>query len=247
MLAKTHVPFALATFAVGASLLNEKIEVLQDPLMLVSSCILISAGSLLPDADAPNATLMKRLGIFGKIIFFFASPLTGGHRKNLHSIWFMGLVFVWGLLAVSLLGDYAIYFVAWHIFLSAFIAGNFIMPSSFKTTKKRHRISILASLVCVGVLFYQQEKNFDWFPYILALGPFLHSLGDSLTVGKVGWLSPVTKPIAILPKIVRFKTGSFIELNVVKPISYVVFVVCITIALTGMNLVEMMKTAISSF
>lgn len=189
-----------------------------EPLSLVSASLLLLVLAALPDIDHPKGTLLMKFGVFRRLISWGVSLASDEHRGFFHSIFMPAILAgVSGALMVlfpDIFGMVAIVVIC----LCALFMGEFFFRRFFSTNRQAANI---AFFVALGVAAYSlsAQVNLGWtVVWVFFWGPILHNLGDSLTVGRVGWLSPYKEPMAIFPRWMRFHTGGNFERMVVLPL-----------------------------
>lgn len=161
----------------------------------LGGAVLCAGAALLCDADHHSGTIAYSLPPVTKFATKHIEHLSGGHRHATHS-WFGIAVFAalaWlsTLLVITIHGrPVALGAAIFAVPLVAFAAKALRLTSDagmFLSSK----VGIwVLSLGTVGTLTWFADYQWTWLVPCVAIGAFLHCLGDSLTVEGVPWLWP---------------------------------------------------------
>lgn len=170
----------------------------------VAGSLLCAGAALAPDMDHHSGTIAKSLPPVTEWMAAGTETISGGHRHGTHSI--IGVVAFTALAAASLLltlevegrtvalgaGIYAVFLVAFA--LKALGISRELGSSSGSSAVKALLGSVLGpwilSLGTAGVATWYLAYTWDWLVVCIALGTFIHILGDGLTPQGVPWLWP---------------------------------------------------------
>lgn len=221
------------------------------PVVVLGTAVCAGA-ALAPDADSHSSTYVNSLGIFGKMMYEFTNtmslfvynltktkydaPKTNGHRTLTHTAPFallMGvIVSALSVLpgTVDLFGKefavgqlFSLGFMT--LFLHLALAGVF--EKQIKKARKKYGPYVLmvssAALTIATASFLPEDETYGWLGAAVALGYFVHCLGDMIT--KMG--VPLIMPIKIkgkrwydvtLPAFCRIRAGGAFEYAVLLPL-----------------------------
>lgn len=195
--------------------------------------------ALVPDLDHPGARASRLLGPVTRIVSgavrAFSGLLyritkgprdeksTGRHRHATHTLAAaVGLGFLaagagssgkWAVLAVALTG----------LLLAADVLGDWIITIVLGAAMWSVTGAVIPGTTAADAVQYGLAEIGGWIGVAVALGMFVHCLGDSLTRSGCPWLWPL--PIRgetwyeiRLPKLLRFRTGGWVERAVIAPL-----------------------------
>ncbi|MGW7679897.1 metal-dependent hydrolase [Kribbella sp. NPDC054772] len=200
--------------------------------------------ALVPDLDHPGASASRLLGLVTRLVSgavrAFSGVLynvtkgprdedsTGKHRHATHTLVAAILL---GMLAASLgdRGKWAVLAVALTgLVLAADALGDWIVlavlgAAGWSVVSTTGAGTALPGTAAADALQTGLTQIGGWIGVSVALGMFVHCLGDSLTRAGCPWLWPL--PIAgetwyeiRLPRLLRFRTGSWVEHLVIVPL-----------------------------
>jgi len=164
------------------------------PLGVVAGSLVCAGAALLPDADHPSATIAQSLPPVSTVLTRWVSAISGGHRHGTHSLLAVGvfsaLAYAAGLVQINLphFGPTAFGAAVTSMVLVAFAA------KALKLIRGAWSGWILGIFVSLLVAIVS-PTDWNWLPWAVGLGTFVHLVGDAMTTGGVPWLWPwVPKP-----------------------------------------------------
>lgn len=195
--------------------------------------------ALLPDLDHPGASASRLLGpiteLISRAVRAFSGVLynltkgprdeqsTGKHRHATHTV---AAAVLLGFLAASLgdRGKWAVLAVAvTGLVLAADALGDWIVMAVLAAAGWSVVGTALPGTGAADAIQVGLTQIGGWIGVAVALGMFVHCLGDSLTRSGCPWLWPL--PIRgetwyelRLPRPLRFRTGSWVEHGVIVPV-----------------------------
>lgn len=216
--------------------------------VLVAGALICSGAALAPDLDQKSATISRAFGPLSRALCGLIDtlstavynatrgpgdrPRSGGHRTLTHT-WpwavligagFSGLAVVGGRWAVLL-----ILFI--HMVLA--VEGLLWRAARVSSDVLVWLLGAAAAWILAGLLeqpgggarwlFTGPEQEYLWLGLPIVLGALVHNIGDALTISGC----PILWPIRIgryrwyplgTPRIMRFRAGSWVELNVLMPV-----------------------------
>lgn len=168
--------------------------------VVLAGSVLCAGAAMAPDADHGQASIAHSLPPVTKWMAQGIGVVSGGHRHGTHS--FIGV-------AVFALFTYLMSFWVTDIegrtaalgsgliavFLVAFATKTFGLHRSIGTGFVGDILGTaagpwLVALGTAGVATYYFDERWSWLPLCMAVGTFIHVLGDGLTVQGVPWLWP---------------------------------------------------------
>lgn len=190
----------------------------------IAGSLLCAGAALVPDMDHRNGTIAHSLPPVTELMANGVETISGGHRHGTHSI--LGIAAFTALAYVSLLLTFdasgravALGAGIYAVFLTAFALkalgisralGNSIGSSTIKSVLGSTLGPWLLSLGTAGVVTWYFDYQWDWLIVCVALGTFIHILGDGLTPQGVPWLWPwnpappqVLKRIPVIGAVVK--------------------------------------------
>jgi membrane-bound metal-dependent hydrolase YbcI (DUF457 family) len=219
--------------------------------------------ALVPDLDHPGARASRLLGPLTRLVSAavraFSGILynatkgprdeesTGKHRHATHTLVAAVLL---GMLAATAgdRGKWAVLAVAVAGFvLAADVLGDWIVIAVLGAAAWSVSGTALPGTTAADAVQVGLSEIGGWIGLSVALGMFVHCLGDSLTRSGCPWLWPL--PIRgetwfeiRLPRLLRFRTGGWVEHLVIAPLLLVAGVVLLP---GGLGIVEHLFTATS--
>lgn len=168
--------------------------------VVLAGSLLCAGAAMAPDADHEQASIAHSLPPVTKLLASGIETISGGHRHGTHSFvgiaaftllayamssWMMEIngrtvSFGSGLLAVILVA-FATQSLGLHKSLASGTVGD-ILSSKIGPW--------VIALGTAGAVTYFLDYRWAWLPICMALGTYIHVLGDSLTVQGVPWLWP---------------------------------------------------------
>lgn len=168
--------------------------------IILAGSVLCAGAAMAPDADHGQASIAHSLPPVTKWMAEGIGTVSGGHRHGTHS--FVGIavfiLFTWlmsfwvmdvegrtvalgsGLIAVFLVA-FATKTFGLHRSIGTGVAGDILGTAAGPW---------IVALGTAGVATYYLDERWSWLPICMALGTFIHVLGDGLTVQGVPWLWP---------------------------------------------------------
>lgn len=159
------------------------------PTEQLSGAVLCAGAALLPDADHPSATIAYSVPVVGKAVTGALGHAAGGHRKGMHTLWSIGIVFVITLVLGFISNvetDYGTVNIAGTLSTVALTA---FAVKVLRITRKWGKAWLIGILAGVGMFFFQPEASL-WLPICIMIGYGAHILGDGLTTGGIAWFYP---------------------------------------------------------
>jgi membrane-bound metal-dependent hydrolase YbcI (DUF457 family) len=195
--------------------------------------------ALVPDLDHPGASASRLLGpvteLVSAAVRTFSSLLyrvtkgprdedgTGTHRHATHTL---AAAILLGFLAASLgdRGKWAVLAIAMTgLLLAADVLGDWIILVALGAAAWSVTGTALPGTSAADAVQAGLTEIGGWIGMAVALGMFVHCLGDSLTRSGCPWLWPL--PIRgetwyelRLPRLLRFRTGGWVERIVIAPL-----------------------------
>jgi membrane-bound metal-dependent hydrolase YbcI (DUF457 family) len=192
----------------------------------------VTAGaSLLPDIDHPGSTVARTLGpatrLLARTVSWVAdwvrdrtcgccaTPTTGGHRTLTHTA-------VGAATMGAVVSGTGLLFGRWVAAVVVFCVAALAvraLPRRWRRKGSAVGVGLVAGLAVLGL---PADASWWWVGLAVALGCLVHSLGDALTLSAV----PLWWPLRIrgcrwhrcgMPRALRFRTGSRVELWLVVP------------------------------
>lgn len=183
------------------------------PTIAVAGSLLCAGAAMVPDCDHHSGTIAYSLPPVSRWICRGVAFVSGGHREGTHSL--LGIGAFWlisaaaSLLVLEVKGrDVALGGAVIAMLMIAFAAKVFGLAREtgrgFGGPVKDVLGSVigpwLLSLTGAGLITWFLDYRWEWLPFCIALGCFIHIVGDMLTPQGVPWLWPFKpKP----PKFVR--------------------------------------------
>lgn len=173
----------------------------------LAGAIICAGAAIAPDADHHSGTIAHSLPPISGPMCEGIEHISGGHRHATHSLVGIAVfaLVAWGasLVVAEIEGR--------TVALGAGIIAVLMTAFAIKALKLRlgRRDSVLGtflgpwivSLGTAGIATYLLDYTWTWLPVAMALGTFIHCVGDSLTTQGVPWLWPLNpKPPKSLMK-----------------------------------------------
>lgn len=168
--------------------------------VVLAGSMYCAGAAMAPDADHGQASIAHSLPPLTKVMAQGIGAVSGGHRHGTHSIIgvavFTLFTYLMSFWVMDVEGrDVAIGSGLIAVFLVAFATKTFGLHRSIGTgvigdilgTKAGPWIVALGT---AGIATYYLDERWSWLPVCMALGTFIHVLGDGLTVQGVPWLWP---------------------------------------------------------
>lgn len=168
--------------------------------VVLAGSILCAGAAMAPDADHGQASIAHSLPPVTKWMAQGIGAVSGGHRHGTHSI--IGVIvftlftYLMSFWVMDIEGrTVAIGTGLIAIFLVAFATKTFGLHRSIGTGVAGDILGTAAgpwivALGTAGVATYCFDERWSWLPICMAVGTFIHILGDGLTVQGVPWLWP---------------------------------------------------------
>jgi membrane-bound metal-dependent hydrolase YbcI (DUF457 family) len=178
--------------------------------------VFISAGAaLVPDLDHPQATVSRTLGPITGALAHLTATIARGHRKGTHTILFCVITFL-GMFTILQWGGTV--GVGLTVFFMSALAVKALHLGPRSGLSGVLFSSAFAAAVTFGTFWFVGDDSWQWLTAAVTLGVFFHLVGDTLTVGGVPYLYPLTAKRFSIP---LMKTGSTIETKITVPIMLV--------------------------
>lgn len=169
--------------------------------IVLAGAVLCAGAAMAPDADHEQASIAHSLPPVTKIMAKGIGIVSGGHRHGTHS--FIGVAaftlfaYLMSFWMIDIQGrTVAIGSGLIAVFLTAFATKSLGLHRSIGRGMMGEILGTKAgpwivALGTAGVATYYVDYRWSWLPFCMALGTFIHVLGDGLTVQGVPWLWPV--------------------------------------------------------
>lgn len=177
--------------------------------VVLAGAVLCAGAAMAPDADHEQASIAHSLPPITKLMARGIGALSGGHRHGTHSLIgvaaFTLFAFLMSFWIMEIEGrTMAIGSGIIAVFLTAFATKSLGLHRSIGRGMLGDILGTKAgpwivALGTAGVATYYMDYRWSWLPFCMALGCFIHVLGDGLTVQGVPWLWPLNPkpPVAV--------------------------------------------------
>lgn len=258
----------LGIASLGSSVTATGYFITDEPAVILMGTLVTAGAALAPDLDSHSSTITKSFGIFGKVGHEAINALSmmvyngtrtkydqnkgNGHRTLFHTGLFAIIAGIFTAFFSSIGGDVSLFGhdYTWGQMASLFtmfIFTHLALAGLFEPMRKARKkygpyVMMLASLgITVAIAtFIDDSANYPWLGACVALGWFMHLLGDLIT--KMG--VPLLFPIKIhgkrwwdvtLPTFMRIKAGGAFEMAVIVPLLTVLLFVFSFTAIPGVS------------
>lgn len=149
----------------------------------------VSAGAaMLPDIDEPNSSVSHMLEPISGGVSWITNKLAGGHRQATHSLLTVAVVGI-GTMYLGMLRFFHPSFIVAPLAICIALAIHGVLPMSFRPGRI---FALIVAILATGVIVKYVGVGW-WIPVAIALGWFLHILGDYLTSSGVPLFWPITR------------------------------------------------------
>lgn len=174
----------------GLHLVNVPVEV------SLAGAIICAGAAIAPDVDHPSGTIAHSLPPVSGLMCEGVEHISGGHRHATHSLLGIGAFALVAWAASLLVADIGGRTVAFGAGLIAVLMTAFaIKVLRLRLGRKGTVLGTflgpwIVSLGTAGLVTYLLDYTWTWLPLAMAVGTFIHCVGDSLTTQGVPWLWP---------------------------------------------------------
>lgn len=168
--------------------------------VILAGSLLCAGAAMAPDADHGQASIAHSLPPVTRWMAQGIGALSGGHRHGTHSIIGVAVftLFTWlmSFWVIDVDGrTVALGSGIMAVFLVAFATKTFGLHRSLGTGVVGDILGSgigpwIVALGTAGAATWYLDERWAWLPVCMAVGCFIHVLGDSLTVQGVPWLWP---------------------------------------------------------
>lgn len=211
MMGHSHAISGVLGWVALAPVLQSKGIIPHDVAVIAAGAIVTSGAALLPDLDHPSSTIARFLGPISQAVSQGINVIAGGHRQATHSILFCVLMFGGTWAGVNYLGQWAALIT---VFLMAALAAKGLHLAPKSGAASYLGVTLIAAATTAAAALWGPE-DWKWLPWAVALGAFIHLIGDAITPEGVPFFWPAKSRLAlpILPS-----TGGFVELKLLTPL-----------------------------
>lgn len=171
-----------------------------DPMFTLGGAFLCAGTAMAPDADHGQASIAHSLPPVSKWAAQGIGAVSGGHRHGTHSL--IGIT-VYTLVA-WLLSFWVMDIEGRTVAVGSGLLAVLLVAFATKTFGLHRSVGRgflgdllgtalgpwIVALGTAGLATYYMDERWSWLPICMAVGTFIHVLGDSLTVQGVPWLWP---------------------------------------------------------
>lgn len=171
-----------------------------DPMFTLGGTLLCAGTAMAPDADHGQASIAYSLPPVSKWAARGIGAASGGHRHGTHSLIGIAVFTLFAYLMSFWVMDIEGRTIAVGsgiiaVFLVAFASKTFGLHRSIGTGFVGSILGTaigpwIVALGTAGIATYYLDERWSWLPLCMAVGTFIHVLGDGLTVQGVPWLWP---------------------------------------------------------
>lgn len=220
MMGRAHTLSGAAVWAVSAPAIATTTGLFTlTPLTWVAGSLLCAGAALAPDLDHPgNSSASNSIKPITGWLSQLVHLVSFGHRKGTHS--FVGIAIATLItLLVARTGTIGAFIMAF--FLAAFTAKALgvgrLFPKGLFRTLSISTLSLIAAAATIAVA----DGNYGFLIAAVAIGTFVHVVGDCITVAGVPWLFPLTSRSF---RIATLSAGGPTERYILTPLFILVFV-----------------------